>query len=48
MIFSSMASLWTASSLLYEAVMGYSPLPLFRREPVTTEREAGEHITIEH
>jgi hypothetical protein len=48
MIFSSLASLWSASSLLFEAVMGYSPLPLFRREPVTTEREAGEHIIIEH
>lgn len=48
MILSSLASLWTASSMLYEAVMGYSPLPLFRREPAMTEREAGEHITIEH
>jgi len=47
MILSALASLWTASSLLYEAVMGYSPLPLFRREPVITERHAGEHITIE-
>lgn len=48
MILSSLGSLWTATSLLYEAVMGYSPLPLFRREPVVTERGAGEHITIEH
>jgi len=48
MILSSLAALWTASSLLYEAVMGYSPLPLFRREAVPAERHAGERITIEH
>ncbi len=47
MILSSLAALWTASSLLFEAVMGYSPLPLFRRERAVPAAEAEEHLIIE-
>lgn len=39
LIFASLAAWWTATGLLFEAVLGYSPLPLYRRVPAQAENE---------
>jgi succinate-acetate transporter protein len=45
-IFASLAAWWNATGLLLESVMGYSPIPLYKREPVPAGSSTEEPVIV--